>query len=278
MELRQPIDIALTLDISGSMSGERLNLAKEAFLNLFNLLDCNDHISFSVFNVNATRIFSLSAPDKITGDIYQQMSSIIATGGTTLYNAIKDSYDILKESININKRIIVVTDMEDNCKEDRLIQLMEQSANEGIYVRFIGISYTCNTTLAEALAHVKGSNYFVANKNEEIQKYLVNDFKFICFPCAQDVDLEFCSNNLKEIKCFGTGFIIPKEHSEEKRMNSLANSNIPIQNLKKQSTFSFFTLIALKKDSLFQSLLHLIITYVLIKRQSVKLKQPSHPI
>lgn len=105
--------------------------------------------------------------------------------------------------------------MEDNCNDDRLIQLMEQSANEGIYVKFIGISYQCNISLTEKLAHVKSPNYLVANKNEEVEKFLVNDFKYLCFPTAQDVELEFRSNNFKAIKCVGTGFNITQEQHDE---------------------------------------------------------------
>lgn len=80
--------------------------------------------------------------------------------------------------------------------------------------------------MLDVLKHAKRSNCFVTHKNEEVEKYLVNAFKFICFPSAQNAKLEFRSNNLKATKSVGTGFNISKEQTEDKQFNDQYKHNI----------------------------------------------------
>lgn len=113
--LRQPIDIALTLDISGSMYGHGIELAKEACLKLFNLLESTDHISFSTFDDQTHEIIPLIKPDEKDSSKWR------------IFAAFKDCYDSLKESTNFNTRVIMITDMEEDINENSLIQLMKQN-------------------------------------------------------------------------------------------------------------------------------------------------------
>ena len=61
-------------------------------------------------------------------------------------------------------------------------------------------------------SHIKGANYVVIKESKDINKYLVEDFEYLCFQNATDLTLEVTSPYLKIERVVGSG----KEGVEEK--------------------------------------------------------------
>ena len=100
--------------------------------------------------------------------------------------------------------------MEDNVNQD-LTKFCENISNEGIFVTILGISSNFRTDLAEMTAHIKGANYVVIKESKDINKYLVEDFEYLCFPDASDISLEITTPYIKIERIVGSG----KEEVEE---------------------------------------------------------------
>ena len=92
------------------------------------------------------------------------------------------------ENYNKNniRRMIIITDMEDNV-DKTLTEFCEKISEEGIYVSILGISSSFRTDLAELTSHVKGANYIVIKEVKDKNKYLVEDFEYLCFPNATNI-------------------------------------------------------------------------------------------
>ena len=75
----------------------------------------------------------------------------------------------------------------------------------------MGISNSFRTDLAELTSHIKGANYVVIKENKDINKYLVEDFEYLCFPNASDLSLEITTPYIKIERIVGSG----KEGIEE---------------------------------------------------------------
>ena len=108
---REPIDLSIALDISGSMFcteehevKSRLDLAKEALIKLVSIMDNDDRLSLNTFNQKATTIFGLSNKGEIEKSIKQYLEGIKAGGGTNLIDAAIASLDNLNMDENNNKK------------------------------------------------------------------------------------------------------------------------------------------------------------------------------
>ena len=116
------------------------------------------------------------------------------------------------KNCNKNKirRMIIITDMEDSVDE-QLTKFCEKISLEGIFVTILGISNNFRTDLAEMTSHIKGVNYVVIKESKDINKYLVEDFQYLCFQNASDLSLDIISPYIKVERIVGSG----KEGVEE---------------------------------------------------------------
>ena len=121
------------------------------------------------------------------------------------------------ETCNKNKirRMIIITDMEDSVDE-KLTEFCEKISSENIYITILGISSDFRSDMAEMTSHIKGANYVVIREIEDIKKYLVEDFEYLCFQNASNLTLEVTTPYVKIERIVGSG----KEGVEEVTDNS----------------------------------------------------------
>ena len=127
--------------------------------------------------------------------------------------AFQEAYkSITMENCNKNtiRRIIIITDMEDDL-DKKLTEFCQKISLEGVYVSILGISGDFRTDMAELSSHVKGSNYVIIKEIKDINKYLVEDFEYLCFPDASNITMEIITPNINIERIVGSG----KEGIEE---------------------------------------------------------------
>ena len=230
---RQPIDLSIALDISGSMScidgkdgKSRLTLAKESLNKLVSIMDeKNDKMSLITFNHQTQNIFGLLDKKEIQQKFLNDLNTIRANGGTDLVGALKAAMNNLNmENIEKKeKRIVMITDAVYKDSNDKLLNLFKQCVEEkGISITIMAISSESNLTLADKLSHFKGCNYFSICKSSDLETYLVKNFNYIFFPIAYETKLTIKSENAQIVKCIGGENEIFDEY--ENRNNEFAPS------------------------------------------------------
>ena len=207
-KINKLIDLSIALDISGSMRGSRIIMAKNALIQLIKKLNDEDNITISKFNTKSEKVFPYQKVSELKKTDYaSELEKIRSGGGTDIFVAFKEAYNsMIMENCNKNKirRIIIITDMEDSINES-LTKFCEKISEEGIYVTILGISSHFRTDLAEMTSHVKGANYVVIKEIKDISKYLVEDFEYLCFSDATNISLEVTTQNLKIERIVGSG-------------------------------------------------------------------------
>jgi len=210
---RQPIDISIALDISGSMScidgndaKSRLTLAKESLKKLVSIMDLdNDKMSLITFNHKIQKIFELLNKNDIQQKFLSDIDSIKANGGTDLVEALKAAMNNLNmENVEKKeKRIIMITDAAYKDVNNSLLNLFKQCVEEkGVSITIMAISSESNLSLADKLSHFKGCNYFPITKSSDLETFLVKDFNYIFFPIAYDTKIKI-NSNVQILKCVG---------------------------------------------------------------------------
>ena len=212
---RQPIDLSIALDVSGSMSiiddsklGKcRLTLAIQGLKKLVSIMDeINDRFSLLTFSHEIKKLFTLMHKEDIENKFLQDIDAIRANGGTDLFSAVEAAIENLDEFSNNAKRILCITDAIYDDKNDELYNLIKKCVEEkNISITFMAIGSDSNLSLADKLCDFKGCNYFPITNTEEIEKYLTTNFKNIFFPIANSTKIRIKCNNTNVIitKCIG---------------------------------------------------------------------------
>ncbi len=99
----------LVIDKSGSMGGEKIELAKDAARAAVELLGPRDSIGVIAFDGDSYTISELRTADN-RGSISDAISTIEASGGTNMYPAMVDALEALQGASAKLKHVILMTD------------------------------------------------------------------------------------------------------------------------------------------------------------------------
>ena len=207
-KINKLIDLSIAIDISGSMSGSRINMAKKSLIQLIQKLNDDDNIAISKFNNNSEPIFKYQKVSELKKTDYaSEIEKLHANGGTDILKAFTGAYNLMTNNNgnqNQVRRMIIITDMEDRVDE-QLTKFCEKIAKEGIYVTILGISNEFRTDLAELTSNIKGANYVVIKESKDIIKYLVEDFEYLCFQDASELSFEVITPYIRIERIVGSG-------------------------------------------------------------------------
>ena len=213
--IREPIDICITLDISGSMTAylnetekkSRNDLSVEAIIKLTEQLEPEDGIAINTFDETSHNIVPFTLKKNLTEKNIDDVRKIKPFGNENIYNALNGAMLQLIESTKKNKRIFIITDLwaHDNDLKDFEKLFKECVHEKNIEITIIGISQDANSHLAKIVSYEKGCNYYNVLKDIDLEKYLVKQFNYICFPYAYDLKVKYKSEYLKVIEAIGVG-------------------------------------------------------------------------
>ncbi len=94
-EVREPLDLIVVLDNSGSMNGKRMESAKQAVIDVIKSLQEHDTISLVKYSDYGTIVFQ-NATKADADALVHSVSRIRAQGSTNLYNGIEQGISIAK--------------------------------------------------------------------------------------------------------------------------------------------------------------------------------------
>ncbi len=140
---RAPVNISLVIDKSGSMSGDKMNKAKEAAIMAVNRLDKNDIVSIISYDSTVNVLVpSTKLTDK--SSIIAMIKTIEATGGTALFAGVSKGAAEIDKFFDKNKvnRVILLSDGQANVgpsSPGALGDLGKALGKRGIAVTTIGL-------------------------------------------------------------------------------------------------------------------------------------------
>lgn len=205
---RTPANVAIVLDRSGSMDGQKIAQAREAAMIAVGMLDERDIVSIVTYSdtvsvlVPATRV-----NDK--GELYRKIESIFAGGSTALFAGVSKGADEVSKFFDRNKvnRVILLSDGLANVGPDSpmaLGNLGESLKRAGISVTTIGLGLGYNEDLMVMLAQRSDGNHsFVENYND-LTRIFQYEFNDILSVVAQDVKIQVtCPEGIVPLRMLG---------------------------------------------------------------------------
>jgi Ca-activated chloride channel homolog len=168
---RTPVNLALVLDRSGSMSGEKLRKAQDAAIEALRRLGPQDLFSVVVYNHTVDTIVPAQSVRNVSS-IEERIRGFHASGNTALFAGVSQGASEVRKNTNQKyaHRIILLSDgianVGPNSPED-LGRLGAALGKEGISVTTVGVGADYHEDLMTRLAQRSdGNSYFVESSRD----------------------------------------------------------------------------------------------------------------
>jgi Ca-activated chloride channel family protein len=160
-----PGNIALVLDRSGSMDGDKMNNVKEAVGYILDHLGDQDLISVIIFDDQFEAVVP-SQRAQNRDEIKSRIAKIEARGGTQISDALTAALGEVRKGYAKNRvnRILLLTDGQTWDDEDACLKRADEAGSEGIAVTTAGIGEEWNEKLLLQIAErSRGNSHWIQN-------------------------------------------------------------------------------------------------------------------
>lgn len=188
---RQPIAIALVLDRSGSMAGEKLESARGAALELIDSLREGDELAILHYGSDVTTSARVRIDADSRGSLRERVSAIRSEGGTNISEALSAGKQALA-GFEGARRLILVSDgqpTEGIVGSQSLAAMAGRAREEGIAVSALGVGVDYNDELMRGLANYGGGFYAFLPRASQLRPILQRELDQATRTVASSVQL-----------------------------------------------------------------------------------------
>lgn len=195
---RGPLDLALAVDISGSMSeGEKMPSTRQALSTLVAQLDADDTLSIVAFDdVSELRLTRTTMDEQGRAAALAVVDDLAPDGSTNIESGLLLAYQQLVEErtlgdgVPVARRVMLFTDAMPNVGatgEGEFTELVNDGAGLNIGLSAFGVGLDFGAALTDAIAKTRGGNAFYLKDAQTIATVFDADFDLIVTPLAYDL-------------------------------------------------------------------------------------------
>lgn len=171
-EEKQSAAVAIVMDRSGSMAGEKLEMAKSASIATAEVLGRNDFIGIYAFDSEAHVVAPMTRLTS-TATIAGQISSVASGGGTNLQPAFEQAREALRRVKAKVKHMIILTDGQTSGTGYEA--MASQCRGEGITISTVSIGEGSHVALLQAIASSGGGQSYTTTDAASITRIFTQD-------------------------------------------------------------------------------------------------------
>jgi len=159
---RMPVNLALVLDRSGSMQGEKMTLTLQAACQAVDMLQKDDFLTVVIFDDLIETLYSGRVTDK--KKIHKLIQAVEARNSTDLYGGWWRGAEILGKQVSASRlsRVVLLTDGQANhgvVDSDEICRSVESWTQSGVQTTTLGFGKNYEENLLRRMASSGGGNH-----------------------------------------------------------------------------------------------------------------------
>jgi Ca-activated chloride channel family protein len=205
---RTPLNLAVVLDRSGSMTGAKIEKGRQAAMGLVDQLAPGDLFSLIAYSDNAEVL--VPAQELEDKEVVKSRISRIRPGGSTaLYAGVELGATQIQRHLSSRRinRVILLSDGLANVgpsSTQDLRQLGHALSERGISVTTIGVGDDYNEDLMAGLAEASDANYYYVKDTERLPQIFAKELGELVTVAAREVRIEIiCPKGVRPIGLIG---------------------------------------------------------------------------
>lgn len=191
-----PTALALTIDTSGSMLGEKLDHAREAARRLVSELEDGDVLSIVTFDSAARlRVAPTVIDERSRRTALAVIDELRADGGTAMFEGLKVAESQLwgAPDTHLVRRMVVISDgmaTEGPTSPDDLARVAEVGLQRGIQVTAVGVGLDYDEDTLDALAVRTSGRLYHVEHSEQLPAIVAKEVGLLESTVAAEVEVE----------------------------------------------------------------------------------------
>jgi Ca-activated chloride channel homolog len=171
-EEKASVALALVIDRSGSMSGEKLEVCKSAAIATAQLLQGKDYLGVVVFDSSAEWTVPMARLAS-KADVQNRIASIAVGGGTNIWPGMSEARAALARTPAKTKHMIVLTDGQS--QGSGYPQLASSCKAERITVSTVAVGGDADAGLLQSIATAGGGKFYLSQDPRQVPRIFTQD-------------------------------------------------------------------------------------------------------
>lgn len=193
---RPPLALSVAVDVSGSMSGPKIEAVRHALGVLVDQLGPDDRMALVAFDDRAW----VESPMIVTDaegreELHELVDGLVEGGGTSIEAGLVLAYGEvapLAAEAGVEQRVMLFTDAQPNVGDTSMngfLGMVRYYAEAGIGISVFGVGLDMGTELADAIARTRGGSYSYLAEPEDVSAVFDEEFDYLVTPVAYDLEV-----------------------------------------------------------------------------------------
>jgi Ca-activated chloride channel family protein len=174
---RAPLSLAIVLDTSGSMSGEKIDRARESVVTLLREMQDTDEVALVRYSSNEELVQQLARVGDVRESLIRRVRALQADGGTNIPPALSRGLSALSDASSGRvRRVVLVSDGLDSTRA-RAEAIARESGARGITTSSLGIGLDFDESYMGGVARAGLGNFAFIENGDALAGFLRKELK-----------------------------------------------------------------------------------------------------